>query len=59
VVAELIERRQPGTEKTGRQITVNSDLIYDALRKHEPDHVLLRATRAEAAVGLMALPTSW
>ena len=23
------------------------------LRKHEPDHVLLRATRAEAAVGLM------
>jgi ATP-dependent Lhr-like helicase len=53
VVAGLIERRQPGTVKTGRQITVNSDLIYDVLRKHEPDHVLLRATRAEAAVGLM------
>jgi ATP-dependent Lhr-like helicase len=53
VVAGLIERRQPGAEKTGRQITVNSDLIYDVLRKHEPDHVLLRATRAEAAVGLM------
>jgi ATP-dependent helicase Lhr and Lhr-like helicase len=53
VVAGLIERRQPGTEKTGRQITGNSDLIYDVLRKHEPDHVLLRATRAEAAVGLM------
>ena len=53
MVAGLIERRQPGAEKTGRQITVNSDLIYDVLRKHEPDHVLLRATRAEAAVGLM------
>ncbi len=53
VVAGLIERRHPGSEKTGRQVTVNSDLIYDVLRKHEPDHLLLRATRAEAAVGLM------
>jgi ATP-dependent Lhr-like helicase len=52
VVAGLIERRHPGREKTGRQVTVNSDLIYDVLRKHEPNHVLLRATRAEAAVGL-------
>jgi len=53
VVAGLIERRHPGQEKSGRQVTVNSDLIYDVLRKHEPRHVLLRATRAEAAVGLM------
>jgi ATP-dependent Lhr-like helicase len=53
VIAGLIERRQPGQEKTGRQVTISSDLIYDVLRKHEPDHVLLRATRAEAAVGLM------
>jgi ATP-dependent Lhr-like helicase len=53
VVAGLIERRHPGHEKSARQLTVNSDLIYDVLRKHEPQHVLLRATRAEAAVGLM------
>lgn len=33
-------------------MSVNSDLIYDVLRKHEPDHVLMRATRAEAAFGL-------
>ena len=52
IVAGLIERRHPGTEKTGRQLTVNADLIYDVLRKYEPDHVLLRATRAEAAGGL-------
>ncbi|HET6520426.1 MAG TPA: helicase-related protein, partial [Geminicoccaceae bacterium] len=52
VVAGLIERRHPGQEKTGRQVTFGSDLIYDVLRKHEPDHVLLRATRAEAAAGL-------
>ena len=33
-------------------MTFSSDLIYDVLRKHEPDHVLLRATRADAAGGL-------
>ena len=52
VVAGLIERRQPGQEKTGRQVTFNADLIYDVLRKYEPDHVLLRAARVEAAAGL-------
>jgi ATP-dependent Lhr-like helicase len=52
VIAGLIERRHPGQEKTRRQVTVSADLIYDVLRKYEPDHVLLRATRAEAAGGL-------
>ena len=52
VIAGLIEPRSPGREKTGRQVTFNADLIYDVLRKHEPDHVLLRATRADAAGGL-------
>jgi ATP-dependent Lhr-like helicase len=52
VIAGLIERKIPGQEKTGRQVTFNADLIYDALRKHEPGHVLLRATRADAAGGL-------
>ncbi len=33
-------------------MTVNSDLIYDVLRRHQPDHILLRATRADAATGL-------
>src|SRR5688500_14067745 len=49
VVAGLIERRHPGEEKNRRQITFNADLIYDVLRKHEPDHILLQATRQEAA----------
>jgi len=55
VIAGLIERRHPGQEKSGRQVTFSSDLIYDVLRKHEPDHVLLRATRADAATGLVDL----
>ena len=49
VIAGLIERHHPGAEKTRRQVTVNSDLIYDVLRRHQPDHILLRATRADAA----------
>ena len=52
VIAGLIERRHPGQEKTGRQVTFSADLIYDVLRKYEPDHVLLRAAREEAATGL-------
>ncbi|HSG94048.1 MAG TPA: DNA ligase-associated DEXH box helicase, partial [Afifellaceae bacterium] len=53
VISGLIERRHPGQEKTGRQVTVSSDLIYDVLRAHEPDHILLQATRADAATGLL------
>lgn len=52
VVAGLIERRHPGEEKTRKQVTFNADLIYDVLRKHEPDHILLRATRQDAAWNL-------
>lgn len=52
VIAGLIEKRHPGQEKNGRQITVNSDLIYDVLRRYEPNHILLRATRRDAARGL-------
>ncbi len=55
VIAGLIPRHQPGAAKNRRQVTVNSDLIYDVLRKHQPDHVLLRATRADAARGLIDL----
>jgi ATP-dependent Lhr-like helicase len=52
VIAGLIDRNIPGLNKTGRQVTFNTDLIYDVLRKHQPDHILLRATRADAATGL-------
>lgn len=52
IVAGMIERKHPGAEKTSRQVTFNSDLIYDVLRKYDPDHILLEATRQEAARGL-------
>jgi ATP-dependent Lhr-like helicase len=53
VIAGLIERRFPGQEKTGRQVTMSTDLVYDVLRRHEPGHLLLRAARADAATGLL------
>jgi ATP-dependent helicase Lhr and Lhr-like helicase len=53
LVSGLIERRQPGAEKTGRQVTFSTDLIYDVLRRHQPDHLLLRTARADAASGLL------
>jgi ATP-dependent Lhr-like helicase len=53
IIAGLIERRHPGREKSGRQVTMSTDLVYDVLRRHEPDHVLLRAARVDAATGLI------
>jgi ATP-dependent Lhr-like helicase len=53
VIAGLIERRFPGEEKSRRQVTISTDLVYDVLRKHQSDHVLLRAARADAATGLL------
>ncbi len=53
IISGLIERRHPGKEKTGRQVTVSSDVIYDVLYEHEPDHVLIQATRRDAARGLL------
>ncbi len=34
-------------------MTFSSDLVYDVLREHEPDHILLRATYEDAATGLL------
>jgi len=53
VISGLIQRNLPGTEKNSRQVTFSTDLIYDVLRSHEPDHILLQATRQDAATGLL------
>jgi ATP-dependent Lhr-like helicase len=53
VIAGLIERRFPGKEKSRREVTVSTDLVYDVLRRHQGDHLLLRAARADAAAGLL------
>lgn len=48
VIGGLVERQIPGKRKTGRQVSFSTDLIYDVLRKYEPDHLLLRAAWEDA-----------
>ena len=48
VISGLIERQQPGNRKTGRQVSFSTDLIYDVLRRYEPDHLLIEAAWADA-----------
>ena len=55
LISGLIARRFTGEEKSRRQVLFSTDLVYDVLRKHQPDHVLLRAARADAATGLLDL----
>lgn len=53
IISGLIERQTIRAKKTGRQMTVSSDLIYDVLRSHQPGHVLLKAAFSDAASGLI------
>jgi len=48
VIGGLVERQHPGKRKTGRQVTFSTDLIYDVLRRYEPEHLLLRAAWDDA-----------
>ena len=48
VIGGLVERQHPGKRKTGKQVTFSTDLIYDVLRRYEPDHLLLRAAWDDA-----------
>lgn len=53
LISGLVERRHVGQEKSGRQMSISTSLIYDVLRSHQPDHILLKAARADAATGLL------
>ena len=48
VIGGLVERHHPGKKKTGRQVSFSTDLIYDVLRRYEPQHLLLRAAWDDA-----------
>ena len=54
IVAGLIERNVIGRgRRTGRQTSFSSDILYDTLRRFDPDHLLMRITRDEALRGLV------
>ena len=48
IIGGLVERQHPGKRKTGKQVTFSTDLIYDVLRRYEPEHILLKAAWADA-----------
>jgi ATP-dependent Lhr-like helicase len=48
VIGGLVERHHPGKRKSGKQVTFSTDLIYDVLRRYEPDHLLLKAAWNDA-----------
>jgi ATP-dependent helicase Lhr and Lhr-like helicase len=48
VIGGLVERQHPGKKKSGKQVTFSTDLIYDVLRRYEPDHLLIEAAWADA-----------
>ncbi len=48
MITGLTEKRIAGNKKTMKQVTFSTDLIYDVLRRHEPNHILLQVTRQDA-----------
>ena len=55
IISGLIYKNLPGNQKTGKQVTFNTDLIYEVLRKHEPHHILLKITTENAKKDLVDL----
>ncbi len=47
IITGLTERQTAGTRKSMKQVTFSTDLIYEVLRTHEPDHILLKITRMD------------
>jgi ATP-dependent Lhr-like helicase len=54
-VTGLVDRQYNAAKKSMRQMTVSTDLIYDVLRRYEPDHILLQVTRRDAERELLDL----
>ena len=55
-IAGLTEQRMPGQQRTMKQMTFSTDLIYEVLHQYEPDHILLKVARREAENELLDLP---
>ncbi|APE07210.1 DNA ligase-associated DEXH box helicase [Alteromonas sp. RW2A1] len=55
VVSGLTEQRYHASQKTMKQVTFSTDLIYDTLREHDPDHILLKVAREDAERELLDL----
>ena len=53
LISGLVEKRIPGSEKTGKQVLFSTDLIYEVLTKYDPKHILLEAVKEDAMDGFI------
>ncbi|HTO02144.1 MAG TPA: hypothetical protein VL069_00515, partial [Opitutus sp.] len=52
----MVPRRTRGAERGSRALQWSSEIIFEVLRKHEPDHPLLVEAYAEATLRFLDLP---
>lgn len=52
----MVPRRVRGEERGARALQWSSEVIFEVLRKHEPDHPLLEEAYAEATLRFLDLP---
>ncbi len=52
----MVPRRVHGQERGARALQWSSEIIFEVLRKHEPDHPLLEEAYAEATLRFLDLP---
>jgi ATP-dependent Lhr-like helicase len=52
----MVPRRVRGEERGARSLQWSSEIIFDVLRRHEPDHPLLVEAYAEATLRFLDLP---
>jgi ATP-dependent Lhr-like helicase len=52
----MVPRRVLGQERGARALQWSSEILFEVLRRHEPDHPLLREAYAEATLRFLDLP---
>ncbi|HWL16708.1 MAG TPA: DEAD/DEAH box helicase [Opitutus sp.] len=52
----MVPRRVHGAERGARMLQWSSEILFEVLRKHEPDHPLLLEAYAEATLRFLDLP---
>lgn len=55
MVSGLTEQNYHSNKRSMKQVTFSTDLIYDVLREHDKDHILLKVTREDAERELLDL----
>ncbi len=55
IISGLMDKGYPNQNKKFNQVLINTDLIYEVLKKYEKDHILFKATIEESKRDLIEL----